>query len=104
MGYALIGLCRRHESGVRGVLIYMAIYLVMTAGASPSCCRCAATARWSRTSPISPVRPFAAEDALGLAIFMFSMLACRRSPASSASCFVIPPGDRGGPGLYRPRA
>ncbi|MBM3549788.1 MAG: NADH-quinone oxidoreductase subunit NuoN [Alphaproteobacteria bacterium] len=32
MGYALVGLAAGTESGVRGVLIYMAIYLVMTAG------------------------------------------------------------------------
>ena len=33
VGYALIGLAAGDESGVRGVLIYMAIYLFMTAGA-----------------------------------------------------------------------
>jgi len=32
MGYALVGLAAGTESGIRGVLIYMAIYLVMTAG------------------------------------------------------------------------
>ena len=32
MGYALVGLAAGTESGVRGVLIYLAIYLVMTAG------------------------------------------------------------------------
>jgi NADH-quinone oxidoreductase subunit N len=33
MGYALVGLAAGSESGVRGILIYMAIYVVMTAGA-----------------------------------------------------------------------
>jgi NADH-quinone oxidoreductase subunit N len=33
MGYALVGLAAGTESGVRGILIYLAIYLVMTAGA-----------------------------------------------------------------------
>jgi len=33
MGYALVGLAAGTESGVRGILIYMAIYIVMTAGA-----------------------------------------------------------------------
>jgi NADH-quinone oxidoreductase subunit N len=32
MGYALVGLAANSESGVRGVVIYMAIYLVMTLG------------------------------------------------------------------------
>lgn len=33
MGYALVGLAAGTESGVRGILIYLSIYLVMTAGA-----------------------------------------------------------------------
>ncbi|MBM3534349.1 MAG: NADH-quinone oxidoreductase subunit NuoN [Alphaproteobacteria bacterium] len=33
MGYALVGLAAGTESGVRGILIYMAIYIVMTSGA-----------------------------------------------------------------------
>ena len=33
MGYALVGLAAGTESGVRGILIYMSIYIVMTAGA-----------------------------------------------------------------------
>jgi NADH-quinone oxidoreductase subunit N len=32
MGYALVGLAANSEAGVRGVVIYMAIYLVMTVG------------------------------------------------------------------------
>ncbi|MER2534662.1 MAG: NADH-quinone oxidoreductase subunit NuoN [Rhizobiaceae bacterium] len=32
MGYALVGLAANSEAGVRGVVIYMAIYLVMTLG------------------------------------------------------------------------
>ena len=33
MGYALVGLAAGTESGVRGILIYLSIYVVMTAGA-----------------------------------------------------------------------
>ena len=33
MGYALVGLAAGTESGVRGILIYLAIYIVMTGGA-----------------------------------------------------------------------
>jgi NADH-quinone oxidoreductase subunit N len=32
MGFALVGLAANSEAGVRGVVIYMAIYLVMTLG------------------------------------------------------------------------
>lgn len=32
MGFALVGLCAGSEQGVKGVMIYMAIYLVMTLG------------------------------------------------------------------------
>ena len=32
MGYALVGLAANNEAGVRGVVIYMLIYLVMTLG------------------------------------------------------------------------
>jgi NADH-quinone oxidoreductase subunit N len=33
MGYALVGLAAGSEAGIRGILVYMAIYTVMTAGA-----------------------------------------------------------------------
>ncbi len=33
VGYALIGLCVANETGVRGILVYLAIYLVMNVGA-----------------------------------------------------------------------
>jgi NADH-quinone oxidoreductase subunit N len=36
VGYALVGLAAGNETGVRGVLIYLAIYLAMSAGAF--CC------------------------------------------------------------------
>jgi len=74
IGYALIGLAAGGQAGVRGVLIYMAIYLVMTIGAF-ACILCMRRngrmvegiydlAGLSRTHPLM---------AAALATFMFSM-------------------------------
>jgi NADH-quinone oxidoreductase subunit N len=74
VGYALIGLAVGGEEGIRGVLIYMAIYLVMNLGVF-TCILCmrrrdhmveeiADLAGVSRSNPMM---------ALALAIFMFSM-------------------------------
>ena len=55
VGYALIGLAAGTPQGIRGVLIYLAIYLFMTARhlrLHPAAC--ARRAAWSRASPISP--------------------------------------------------
>ena len=49
IGYALIGLAAGNAAGVRGVLVYMSIYLFMTSAPSPASWRCGATARRSRT-------------------------------------------------------
>ena len=74
VGFALVGLAAGTAEGVRGVAVYMAIYLVMTAGTF--CCVLAMRQHGrmleniedlsglSRTSPLL---------ALALAIFMFSM-------------------------------
>ncbi len=74
VGYALIGLAVGDEVGVRGVLIYMAIYLVMNAGTFACIlCMCRqgemlesidSLAGLARTNPMM---------ALALAVFMFSM-------------------------------
>lgn len=74
VGYALIGLAVGNEVGVRGILIYMAIYIFMNLGAF-ACILCmkrsdtmveeiADLAGLSKTHPLV---------ALALAIFMFSM-------------------------------
>jgi len=74
VGYALIGLAVGGEEGVRGVLIYMAIYLIMNLGAF-TCILCmrrreqmveeiADLAGATRSTPVM---------ALALAIFMFSL-------------------------------
>jgi NADH-quinone oxidoreductase subunit N len=41
MGFALVGLAAGTQAGVRGVAIYMAIYLVMTLGAFACISTCA---------------------------------------------------------------
>ena len=74
VGYALIGLAPGSEVGVRGVLVYLAIYVFMTAGTF-ACILCmrqkgrmveeiADLAGLSKTHPVM---------ALALAVFMFSM-------------------------------
>jgi len=74
VGYALIGLAPGTEVGVRGVLVYLAIYVFMTAGTF-ACILCmrqkgrmveeiADLAGLSKTHPVM---------ALALAVFMFSM-------------------------------
>jgi NADH-quinone oxidoreductase subunit N len=74
VGYALVGLAAGTEEGVRGVLIYLAIYLVMNVGTF-ACILCMrvkegmveeinSLAGLSRTNPLM---------ALALALFMFSL-------------------------------
>ena len=55
MGFALVGLAAGTRGGVQGVLIYMAIYIVMTLGtfAAHPVDAARRQARWNR-SPISP--------------------------------------------------
>ncbi|MHA1597678.1 MAG: NADH-quinone oxidoreductase subunit NuoN [Alphaproteobacteria bacterium] len=74
VGYALIGLAAADEAGVRGILIYMAIYLFMNMGAFA----CILTMRRgdkmveniSDLSGLSKTHPLVA---VALAVFMFSM-------------------------------
>ncbi|BBK37362.1 NADH-quinone oxidoreductase subunit N [Allostella sp. ATCC 35155] len=74
VGYALVGLAAGTASGVRGVLIYMAIYIFMTAGtfAIILCMRQKdrAVEGIADLAGLSRQRPLLA---LALAIFMFSM-------------------------------
>ena len=74
MGYALVGLAAGTEAGVRGVLVYMAVYLFMTIGTFVCILSMRQKGRLveeiddlkglSRTNPLM---------ALALGIFMFSM-------------------------------
>lgn len=74
VGYALIGLAIGNETGVRGVLIYMAIYVVMNIGAFA----CILSMR-RRGQMVVGIKDLAGASksnpmlALALAIFMFSM-------------------------------
>jgi NADH-quinone oxidoreductase subunit N len=74
MGYALIGLAAGTEAGVRGVLVYLLTYVVMSAGAFA--CIIAMRRRGLAAEKISDLGGLAANDltlAVLMAIFMFSM-------------------------------
>ena len=74
MGYALIGLAAGTQSGVRGVLVYLLTYVVMSAGAFA--CIVAMRRRGLAVGNISDLGGLAKNDlplAALLAIFMFSM-------------------------------
>jgi NADH-quinone oxidoreductase subunit N len=74
MGYALIGLAAGTETGVRGVLVYLLTYVVMSAGAFA--CIIAMRRRGLAIEKISDLGGLARNDlplAALMAIFMFSM-------------------------------
>jgi NADH-quinone oxidoreductase subunit N len=74
MGYALIGLAAGSEAGVRGVLVYLLTYVVMSAGAFA--CIIAMRRRGRAVENITDLGGLAANDlplALLMTIFMFSM-------------------------------
>ena len=74
MGYALIGLAAGTESGVRGVLVYLLTYVIMSAGAFA--CIIAMRRRGLACEKISDLGGLAKNDlplASLFAIFMFSM-------------------------------
>ena len=74
VGYALIGLAAGDEVGVRGVLIYMAIYLFMTAGAfAVILCMRRQGRMVERITDLSGLARTQPMLALALAISMFSM-------------------------------
>jgi NADH-quinone oxidoreductase subunit N len=74
MGYALIGLAVGTPDGIRGVLVYMLIYVFMTAGTFA--CIIAMRRKGRAVEQISDLAGLAANDgglALVLAVFMFSL-------------------------------
>jgi NADH-quinone oxidoreductase subunit N len=74
MGYALVGLAAGTQSGVRGIAIYMAIYLVMTLGAFA--CVIYMRRRGTAVERISDLSGLARNDpmmAFVLAMLMFSL-------------------------------
>jgi len=74
VGYALIGLAAGDEAGIRGVLVYMAIYVVMNAGAFGCiiAMRRGGIAR-ERIEDLAGLSRTAPMLALAMAVFMFSM-------------------------------
>jgi NADH-quinone oxidoreductase subunit N len=74
VGYALVGLAAGTEEGVRGVIVYMAIYMAMTVGAFGCILAMRQKGRMVEgiydLAGLSKTNPFLA---LCLAIFMFSM-------------------------------
>ncbi|MGE0224488.1 MAG: NADH-quinone oxidoreductase subunit NuoN [Acetobacteraceae bacterium] len=74
MGYALIGLAVGTPDGIRGVLVYMVIYVFMTAGTFA--CIMAMRRKGRPVEQISDLSGLATNDAglaLALAVFMFSL-------------------------------
>jgi NADH-quinone oxidoreductase subunit N len=74
MGYALIGLAAGTTAGIRGVLVYMVVYIFMSAGTFA--CVIAMRRRGRAVELISDLGGLGATDpalALAFAIFMFSM-------------------------------
>jgi NADH-quinone oxidoreductase subunit N len=74
MGYALIGLAVGTPEGVRGVLIYLIVYVFMSAGTFA--CIIAMQRRGRALERITDLNGLARTDpalALGMAVFMFSM-------------------------------
>ncbi len=74
VGYALIGLAAGSEPGIRGILVYMTIYLVMTIGAF--CCILAMRRDGRMVENISDLAGLSRTHpmmALAFAVFMFSM-------------------------------
>jgi NADH-quinone oxidoreductase subunit N len=74
MGYALIGLATGTQAGVQGVLIYMATYVVMNAGAFA--CIIAMRRQGRQLEDISDLAGLGGSDrmlAAFMAVFMFSM-------------------------------
>jgi NADH-quinone oxidoreductase subunit N len=74
MGYALIGLTVGNAAGVRGTLVYMVIYVFMTAGTFG--CILAMRRKGQAVEKISDLAGLGTNDpalALAMAIFMFSM-------------------------------
>jgi NADH-quinone oxidoreductase subunit N len=74
MGYALIGLAAGTSDGVRGVLVYMAVYVLMSAGTFA--CIMAMKRQGKAVETISDLAGLSSTDkglALALSVFMFSL-------------------------------
>ena len=98
MGYALIGLAVGTPDGVRGVLVYMVVYVFMTAGTFA--CIMAMRARGRAVErDLRPVAVSARTDpglALAMAVFMFSMAGIPPMSGFFAKLYIFLPAVQAG--------
>ena len=97
MGYALIGLATGTSDGVRGVLVYMAIYVLMTVGAFA--CILAMQRRGKAVEQISDLSGLGSSDpglALGLTVFLFSLAGIPPMAGFFAKLYIFLAAVKGG--------
>jgi NADH-quinone oxidoreductase subunit N len=97
MGYALIGLAVGSSDGVRGVLVYMTVYVLMTAGTFA--CIMAMTRDGRPVEQISDLSGLATNDpglALALSVFMFSLAGIPLMAGFFAKLYIFLAAVKGG--------
>ena len=97
MGYALIGLAVGTSDGVRGVLVYMTIYVLMTTGALA--CVMAMQRNGKPVEQITDLSGLATNDpglALGLSVFMFSLAGIPLMSGFFAKLYIFLAAVKGG--------
>lgn len=90
IGYVLIGLAAGNEAGIRGVAVYLAIYLLGSAGAFA--CILSMRVRGTMVETVEDLRGLARSNpllALAMAIFMFSMAGIPPMAGFFAKFFVF---------------
>ena len=98
MGFALVGLAAGTAEGVRGVIIYMAIYMIMTLGTF-ACILAMRTKEEGQVEAISDLAGLARNDrlmAFVLALLMFSLAGIPPLAVFLASCLFSWPQSRKG--------
>ena len=97
MGYALIGLAVGSSDGVRGVLVYMTVYVLMTAGTFA--CILAMKRDGRPVEQISDLSGLATNDpglALALSVFMFSLAGIPLMAGFFAKLYIFLAAVKGG--------
>ena len=97
MGYALIGLAVGTSDGVRGVLIYMTVYVLMTAGTFA--CILAMKRDGKPVEQISDLSGLATTDpglAMAIAVFMFSLAGIPLMAGFFAKLYIFLAAVKGG--------
>ena len=97
MGYALIGLATGTSDGVRGVLVYMAIYVLMTVGTFA--CILAMRRRGTAVEQISDLSGLGVSDpglALALTVFLFSLAGIPPMAGFFAKLYIFLPAVKSG--------